>query len=326
MVLQNKYKARASAKYQSSRGNRGWRGGARGRGNGVHRGTDIWDAVPAAVPDEEGDVLNDDEDVHGESDAIDEGESPSEFRPLQATAKAKENSAVEDVDEEVLDRQRQRQKYGRRKIESNIWRFQQCVKDPHMEDSVSEPEVDISGLVERVKQLDTSRAHKNTVSLGFAEQEEAEDIEEDIDHSLAYLKGREQQRRKGKGHGVEDDWIASAAGKGGVDDRQITHEERQRLAEETEEMLKEKEKAEALRALKERFLGRAIGERESKARTAILDPGARVAVSSKPVFKIPSSKGANEDRQIYRNDHTTSKERPKPQVESDQDFLDAMLG
>ncbi len=86
--------------------------------------------------------------------------------------------------------------------------------------------------------------------------------------------------------------------------------------------------AAALTALKERFQGRAVGEREIKGRTARLNAGDTGALGG--TFKLPSSgrreppsTGAKPAALPARDEQG---DKPKTQVESMQDFLDGMLG
>jgi hypothetical protein len=221
MVLQNKFKARASAKYNKGRGGAG-RGRGRGGAHGHERGQPL--------EDEEGIELADDE--------------PEEFPALdQAAQKDAKEAGDSEAEEEAEEARLQRQKYGKRKIESNAWKFQQDVKDPYAEESEPEPEVDLTNLIERVKQLDSGKNAKITTIGGVQDEEEARRIEEDIDHSLSYLSHKERQRQKGKGKGLQDDSLPMK----GPEAKEMTEEERKQDAEEREEMLKEKERAEALR-------------------------------------------------------------------------------
>lgn len=97
MVLQNKYKARASRRYNAARG--GLQDGrGRGRGRGGYRGNNE-DSFPSLNPDEDG---KDSDEEEGE-DETNEAESPGEVKG----------------------------KYSRRKLESNAWRYQEEEVDPH---------------------------------------------------------------------------------------------------------------------------------------------------------------------------------------------------
>lgn len=224
MVLQNKYKARASAKHNKGRGGGEGRGRGRGRGgaHGHERGRPLEDEEGIEVPDSE----------------------PEEFPSLgQAAEKDAERSGDSEAEEEAEETRRQRQKYGKRKIESNAWKFQQDVKDPYAEESEPEPEVDLTNLIERVKQLDSGKNAKVTAVSNAQDEEEARRIEEDIDHSLSYLLHKERQRQKGKGKGFQDDELSAKP----HEQKEMTEEERKRDAEEREEMLKERERTEALR-------------------------------------------------------------------------------
>ncbi|KAK0537840.1 hypothetical protein OC834_000659 [Tilletia horrida] len=277
MVLQNKYKARASAKYNAGRGSagatrgtrggrgRGGRGGGRGRGGYARFGDEPdgeeHDGIGEGEDGDEGD--GDEEEGEGE----DEKAEDAAFPTLQASA-ARAGSSSGRGGKLGTDADRVPSKYARRKIESNAWRYKadEAEGDP---DAEPEPEVDLSALFARVAKLDSSKNAVITLGAGpqasassASEQAEtAEEIEADIDHSLAYLYERERARERARTGRAREGQAGLAGNSNVVDVASLSAEERQKMEAEAEEMKADKEKADALRALKERFQGRAIGER-----------------------------------------------------------------
>ncbi|KAK0568073.1 hypothetical protein OC861_002317 [Tilletia horrida] len=264
MVLQNKYKARASARYNaerggSGRGTSGGRGGSRGRGRGGRGRGAGW----GGHADDDGDG-QDGTDQDGEEDDEDGDEDHDAenvaFPSLHASASASQSAASSSRREEKVP-----SKYAKRKLESNAWRYKQDETEDNP-DAEPEPEVDLSALFARVAKLDSSKNAVITIgapsssSQSKAETvETAEDIEADIDHSLAYLYERERARERARtGRATEQ---GGSGGNHVVEVASMTAKERARMEQEAEEMKADKEKADALRALKERFQGRATGER-----------------------------------------------------------------
>ncbi|KAN0066063.1 hypothetical protein ACQY0O_000156 [Thecaphora frezii] len=279
MVLQNKYKAKASRRYNAAKGGPsqqgdrsekpGFRQRQAGRFGPGHRGPsnasedDQDDASEDGEDDEE-----DNENEEGEQDGGDEIHDPR-FPSLQSTAKSshpqRERASARSSDSGSMSRG----KYSRRKIgESNAARMArlEAEKDPHMEQSEEEPEIDISALVARVKALDPNAQTQAGVSADIAaqlaERETASDVEKDIDHSLAWLHEKEMKRQKAKGRGGWTNGRPDAK-------RSDSHPEMKDVDADGnkidyERLRRDKEKAEALRALKARFQGRALGEREAK--------------------------------------------------------------
>lgn len=203
MVLQNKYKARASRRYNAARGGlqdgRGRGGGDRDRSRGGYRGNNE-ESFPSLN-------LDDDDDDDGE-EAEEKGEGDSE-----------EADSAEKV----------KGKYSKRKLEGNAWRYQEEEKvDPHQGTSLlmplvdfesflltiltiiiegeeeSEPEVDLSGLLERVVKLDSSRTSR-ALSSKQAVESSLQAENQDIDHSLLYLLDRQRERERGKVGATMDD-------------------------------------------------------------------------------------------------------------------------
>ncbi|CAD6887544.1 unnamed protein product [Tilletia laevis] len=269
MVLQNKFKARASARYNATRGGsegggrgRGQSGGAgrgyRGRGRGRGRGGGSAHGGREEGEDDDGEDDGEDEDEEEDGDPAD-----AAFPTLQAATLAGPSrpaggrAEVEKVPA----------KYARRKLESNAWRYKEDDADPDP-DAEPEPEVDLSNLFARVAKLDSSK--NAVISLGApqpldasADAETAEDIEADIDHSLAYLYERERARERARtGRAKEHEQRQQGlSGSNVIEVASMSAEDRKKMEEEAEEMKADKEKAEALRALKERFQGHAVGER-----------------------------------------------------------------
>jgi hypothetical protein len=112
MVLQNKYKARASKRYNASRGGisdtRGRGGGGRSRGSSRLQSNDD-SQFPSLNTEEKGEGEDEDEDDE-------EGSSHSSGDDKVKEGGTKETSG---------------NKYSRRKLESNAWRYQEEEIDPH---------------------------------------------------------------------------------------------------------------------------------------------------------------------------------------------------
>ncbi|KAE8211842.1 hypothetical protein CF327_g4444 [Tilletia walkeri] len=271
MVLQNKFKARASARYNATRG--GSEGGGRGRGRGSgqpgrgSRGRGRgrgggWIGNEGSVGrDGDGEDSDEDED----EDEEEEDSADAAFPTLQASAQAGPSRKAEKSDAEQVPA-----KYARRKLESNAWRYKdnEADSDP---DAEPEPEVDLTNLFARVAKLDSSKNAIITLGAPQAQDpsgdvETAEELETDIDHSLAYLYERERAReraRTGRARELEQrqQGLSGSGGSNVIDVASMSAEDRKKLEEEAEEMKADKEKADALRALKERFQGHAVGER-----------------------------------------------------------------
>lgn len=169
MVLQNKYKARASKRYNAARGGTSdGRGRGRGGGRGgIHRRID-----PAAFPSLPGQESEEEDDEEGEGD--ESGESDSS------------------------EQKRQRSKYAPRKLTSNSWRYEEPQKETiegAEEEEEEEPEVDLSGLLERIAKLDSSKSSK-ALSSEQAAKNALDTDAADIDASLLYLLDRQKQRER----------------------------------------------------------------------------------------------------------------------------------
>lgn len=164
MVLQNKYKARASRRYNSARGgtNDG-RGRGRGSGrNGMQKRLD-----PTAFPSLPGRKSDDNE-------AEEQGE--------------------EDVESDSSEQIRQREKYAPRKLTSNSWRYEEPTEgDAGEGEEEEEPEVDLSGLMGRLANLDSSKTSKALSSEQAAKNALDADAA-DVDASLLYLLDRQKER------------------------------------------------------------------------------------------------------------------------------------
>ncbi|UZJ55259.1 hypothetical protein CBS101457_004579 [Exobasidium rhododendri] len=248
MVLQNKYKARASRRYNSSRGGssdtRGRGGGGRGRGAGHFHGGE------AQFPSLNG----------GEQEDGDErGEDADDLDLLEG----------EDEGGEVSDT---RNKYSRRRLESNAWRYQEDEVDP-LEEAEKEPEleVDLSGLLARVAKLDSSRTSKafssreGVAGLSSGGATKDDDDDDDIDQSLLYLLDRQRERQAGKGAADENSQGMSSKPPG------ITSSEMKQLEIEGKRLLEERERerrhygrAQMLKTSQSKTISLNIGENRSK--------------------------------------------------------------
>ncbi|SPO21229.1 uncharacterized protein UTRI_00706 [Ustilago trichophora] len=270
MVLQNKYKAKASRRYNSAKGSTedgkeagsskpGYRHRFAKRHHGhasgstSHRdGADGGSSGSGSSDDgEQGDAT---------SGSDEEEEVNAEFPSLAKAAATSGPTQLPKVDEDPSNPSRG--KYARRRLgESKLARLErlEAAKDPRLpDDEEPEPEVDISQLVARVAALGDSAHTQAGIAAEIArsrgQNETASDVENDIDHSLAYLHEKERQRQKAKGQGVPDE------------SRRVTFEQQDAVdaegnAIDLAALQKEKEKAEAVRALKARFQGHGVGER-----------------------------------------------------------------
>lgn len=270
MVLQNKYKAKASRRYNSAKGSTedgkeagsskpGYRhrfakkhhGHASGSTSHRDGGDGGSSGSGSSHDDEEGDAI---------SGSNEEEEDNAEFPSLAKAAATSDPTQAPKVDEDPSNPSKG--KYARRRLgESKLARLErlEAAKDPRLpDDEEPEPEVDISQLVARVAALgdsaNTQAGIAAEIDRSRGQNETASDVENDIDHSLAYLHEKERQRQKAKGQGVPDE------------SRKVTFEQQDVVdaegnAIDLAALQKEKEKAEAVRALKARFQGHGVGER-----------------------------------------------------------------
>lgn len=119
MVLQNKYKARASKRYNAARS------GASGSSErGTARGTGRRGARPAVFGAAHQGDGDEEERCDEESEEEEEEEGKSEFPSLNAAAAPSSSAQVE---EEAPGRG----KYAKRKMESNAWRYAEPEVDPN---------------------------------------------------------------------------------------------------------------------------------------------------------------------------------------------------
>ncbi|GAK62029.1 uncharacterized protein PAN0_001c0226 [Moesziomyces antarcticus] len=261
MVLQNKYKAKASRRYNSQKGEANdaeagsSKPGYRQRFANKHRRSASAGGGPAEEESESGSG-EDDEDHSGDSE---DDDKDKDFPSLaNAASGSQTNTASEDDPSNPT-----RGKYARRRLgESKLARLErlEAAKDPRLpDDEEPEPEVDISNLVARVAAMgdlaSTQAGLAEQIARSRAQNETASDVENDIDHSLAYLHERERQRQKAKG-------------RGGADGDEASKHAAEALAAEAdgepidlEALRKEKEKADAVRVLKARFQGHGVGEK-----------------------------------------------------------------
>lgn len=301
MVLQNKYKAKASRRYNNNAkasendaepgsSKPGYRQrfanrprqslSANGRGGGL---------TEAHSKTEDDDDEDKDEDSEGGSSVTgsDQEDGDAEFPSLAKAATLSDKSQPTELADDPSNPSKG--KYARRKLgESKMARLErvEAAKDPRIQDDEEpEPEVDISRLVARVAALGDSAGTQAGVSEEIArsrgQHESVSDVENDIDHSLAYLHDKERQRQKAKGRGggvhaitVENSKMAFEALSVDANGNEI----------DLEALQKEKEKADAARALKARFQGHGIGERQrsdGRSRTVpSIQIGPHIATSS----------------------------------------------
>ncbi|KAJ1032345.1 hypothetical protein NDA18_001831 [Ustilago nuda] len=271
MVLQNKYKAKASRRYNNSKVTTddaelgSSKPGFRQRFTNKHRQPH---ATQSAQDGEEdgSDADSDDEDGEEGSLSGSDGEDDNTDFPSLAKAAATPNgtTAAPAKDNEDDPSNPNRGKYARRRLgESKLARLErlEAAKDPRLpDDQEPEPEVDISSLIVRVAALGNSAATQaglaEEIARSRAQHETASDVEKDIDHSLAYLHEKERQRQKAKGRTTShtpdsNHKVVTDAVQVDIDGNPIDYEA----------LKKEKEKAEAVRALKARFQGHDVGER-----------------------------------------------------------------
>ncbi|KAJ1027917.1 hypothetical protein NDA13_003370 [Ustilago tritici] len=276
MVLQNKYKAKASRRYNNSKATTddaelgsskpgSSKPGFRQRFTNKHRRPH---ATQLAQDGEEDGSDADSDDGDGEEGSLSgsDGEDDNTDFPSLAKAASTPNgtTAAPAKDNEDDPSNPNRGKYARHRLgESKLARLErlEAAKDPRLpDDQEPEPEVDISSLVARVAALGDSAATQaglaEEIARSRAQHETASDVENDIDHSLAYLHEKERQRQKAKGRTTShtsdsNHKVVADAVQVDVDGNPIDYEA----------LKKEKEKAEAVRALKARFQGHDVGER-----------------------------------------------------------------
>lgn len=293
MVLQNKYKAKASRRYNSSKASTDDADPSSSKPGYRHRFANKHGRKNGLSTSHDGQQESDDDDDEDDSQEGSVGSSQEEDGDAEFPSLAKA-AATSDSSRPLKSEQGpsipSRGKYARRKLgESKLARLErlEAAKDPRLpDDEEPEPEVDISNLVARVAALGDSAGTQAGIAEEIArsrgQHETASDVENDIDHSLAYLHEKERQRQKAKGRGGavhsplpdEASKVALEALNVDADGNAINYEELQ----------KEKEKAEAVRALKARFQGHGVGERraDGKARAApSIQIGPQAASSSK---------------------------------------------
>ncbi|TKY90852.1 hypothetical protein EX895_000850 [Sporisorium graminicola] len=307
MVLQNKYKAKASRRYNSEKATTehtepssskpGYRtrfANKYGRNNnGLNRSHDGQQQADSDSDSQDGSIGSSDEDEDGDA----------EFPSLAKAAAASDPSQAPRPEQDASNPSRG--KYARRKLgESKLARLErlEAAKDPRLpDDEEPEPEVDISNLVARVAALGDSASTQAGIAEEIArsrgQHETASDVENDIDHSLAYLHEKERQRQKAKGRGGAVHSPPDEARKAALEALNVDADGN---AIDYEALQKEKEKAEAVRALKARFQGHGVGERQrqdAKTRTVPsiqIGPHAASPSSSKSSSgeSMPSTDGA----------------------------------
>lgn len=276
MVLQDKYKARASAKYRATHGmapkERG-RGQGRGRGRGRGRGGLAHGRPVPQGGSGSGGNGSDQEGTDEEGEEIQgEANEQAEFPTLRAAAT--HHAATPPKTEEELaaeeETKAERRKYSRRPLQSNAWRFEQLQADSTPQDprlateeqqQEPEPEEDLTELLEKIKRLDTSKQElddgifarrrskkpEQPTTVDPAELEHRkQEIEQDIDHELDYLKDRKQARAQAHAKRAirNDGGNRNAA----TTRKVLTKEEMQKELEILAEIEKNKQHAEHLRS------------------------------------------------------------------------------
>ncbi|GAC99371.1 hypothetical protein PHSY_006972 [Pseudozyma hubeiensis SY62] len=296
MVLQNKYKAKASRRYnnqhaatddaESGSSKPGYRhrfvkkhghsssqNGRNGAVNGAVSGSE------ESEDDDDGD-----DSASGSASGSEQEDGNADFPSLSKAAATSDKSQTLETDQDPSNPSRG--KYARRKLgESKLARLErlEAAKDPRLpDDEEPEPEVDISNLVARVAALGDSAGTQAGVAEELArsrgQHETASDVENDIDHSLAYLHEKERLRQKAKGRGGAHEGGNKVASEALIVDAEGN-------AIDLDALQKEKEKADALRALKVRFQGHGVGERarqDGRSRAAPSIQIGRHAASNKP--------------------------------------------
>ena len=292
MVLQNKYKAKASRRYNSQKATTDSTEPGSSKQNYRHRivnklrsNNSQAGRVGSSDDDEE-------RDIHSGSDQEeqDKEQEDAEFPSLATAAATTSTTRAPAQDDDPATPSRG--KYARRRLgESKLARLErlEAAKDPRLPDEEdSEPEVDISNLIARVAAFGDSAA----TQAGIAEQiarsrgqhETASDVENDIDHSLAYLHEKERQRQKAKGRGGTA-WSPDESSKVAMEALNVDANGNEI---DLEALQKEKEKAEAVRALKARFQGHGVGERsrsDGKARSIL---SIRIGSNTTSASGVPS--------------------------------------
>lgn len=298
MVLQNKYKAKASRRYNNSKASMDDAEPGSSKPGFRQRFANKQRRPHAAQSLQNGDEEGSDADSNSEDgeeasvSGSEEEDANTEFPSLAkaaATANGTNTTTAQNEDDDPSNPTRG--KYARRRLgESKLARLErlEAAKDPRLpDDEEPEPEVDISNLVARVAALGDSASTQAGVSEQIArsraQHETASDVENDIDHSLAYLHEKERQRQKAKGRGTTQtpetaSKVVAEALEVDADGNPIDYEA----------LKKEKEKAEAVRALKARFQGHGVGERSRS------DTKPR-AVPSIQIGSTPSSSNPNDD-------------------------------
>ncbi|EST06558.1 hypothetical protein PSEUBRA_004466 [Kalmanozyma brasiliensis GHG001] len=276
MVLQNKYKAKASRRHHSQKASAddaepgSSKPGFRQRFANKHRQSSSQSGQDGTMigshrGEEEGedDFEDGDDSEEASISGSEEEQANADFPSLTKAAAVSDPSQSSTHLEDPSNPSRG--KYARRKLgESKLARLErlEASKDPRLPDEEEpEPEVDISNLVARVAALGGSAGTQAGVAEEIArsrgQHETASDVENDIDHSLAYLHEKERLRQKAKGRGGQQDASSKAHSHSEALDVDADGN-----AIDLEALQKEKEKAEAVRALKARFQGHGVGERQ----------------------------------------------------------------
>lgn len=327
MVLQNKYKARASKRYNAARG--GLSDG-RGRGRGAGRGGMQRRLDPTAFPSLPGQE-NEDE----EEDEVEEGD----------------NSGESDTSEQ----KRQRSKYAPRKLTSNSWRYEEPSKETaegeEGGEEEEEPEVDLSGLLERVAKLDSSKTSK-ALSSEQAARNALDKNAADIDASLLYLLDRQKQRERTAEQDSND--VSHSLPRHNLTEEQRKELEREgrRLQEEKVRQEKHQRRARVLQQASSKTISLDIGENRRAKDDTVSRPSARnkhsgstshlyedeandsndragdddVDAFLSEMNTSPSNVPSKECKAEYeRQLENAQREKPHKKEQVDEDFLDSIL-
>ncbi|PWN37747.1 uncharacterized protein FA14DRAFT_18628 [Meira miltonrushii] len=325
MVLQNKYKARASKRYNAARGGAS---DGRGRGRGGGRGGMQRRLDPTAFPSLPG---QDSEEGEEEEEGDESGESDSS------------------------EQKRQRSKYAPRKLTSNSWRYEEPSKETaegeENAEEEEEPEVDLSGLLERVARLDSSKTSK-ALSSEQAARNALDTNAADIDASLLYLLDRQKQRDRTAEQDSND--ISHSLPRHNLTEEQRKELEREgkRLQEEKVRQEKHQRRARVLQQASAKTISLDIGENRRAKDENVPKPAARGKHSNSTSHlyedeaDFPNQKAGDYDVDAFLSEMNTpsprvpdisrraedvkqleiaQREKTHKKEQVDEDFLDSIL-
>lgn len=305
MVLQNKYKAKASRRYNSQKASTddaepgSSKPGFRHRFVNKHRQSSSQNAGHDTLNGSDGEEEHSDDDhsERGSASGSEAEQANAEFPSLAKAAAISDRSQASQHAEDPSNPSRG--KYARRKLgESKLARLErlESAKDPRLpDDEEPEPEVDISNLVARVAALGDSAGTQAGVAEDIArsrgQHETASDVENDVDHSLAYLHEKERLRQKAKGRAE----AARTSGDAAKSHLEALDVDADGNPIDLEALQKEKEKAEAVRALKARFQGHGVGERQRQDGRPRAAPSIHIGPPAASSSQSASSKSASSE-------------------------------